>query len=291
MNTPAEEAYWNLVAAARAEDGIAADEQRVLNAHVLKLGLDSARAREIQAAATAENPPRIRVPKDGKGRLDTLRAILEVAAADGSIAPKELGVIRALAERCSIPTSSLDRLLALALRKSPDKLDKAFASLQSGGDGPELIEFTGPVRNAPASPLRSMPFAARLAPATRTCEDCRLAFAHRDAYARYCRVCVVNHGVKNITGGRVETLAGLLFLLFLIPAGFLVQKLTGLYSWGYYAGREMDAYDYDRSYSYRRRRSSWSLYLLVPALGLTVIVAWFPAWMIALAVERMLRKR
>jgi hypothetical protein len=47
----AEEAFGNLVAAARAEGGIAPEEQRILNAYVLRLGLEAGRARDIQAAA------------------------------------------------------------------------------------------------------------------------------------------------------------------------------------------------------------------------------------------------
>lgn len=280
MNGPAEEAYWNLVAAARAEDGIAPDERKVLNAYVLKLGLDGARAREIQAAAEAENPPRIRIPKDGKGRLDTLRAVLEVAAADGSVAPKELAVIKALGERCAIRPDTLNRLLAVAMRKSADQLDKAFAALKSAGDaGPELVEFAGAIRGGPNSPLRSIPFAARLAPAEATCADCGFRFGDRNAYARYCRVCRVNHGVRNLTGGRIETLFGLCFLLLLVPAGFLVEGATGLWSWGWHAGDTA---------SYRRKRG---LVLMLPAFGATALLAALAAWGISALIARLLRDK
>ncbi|HEX7897567.1 MAG TPA: TerB family tellurite resistance protein [Planctomycetota bacterium] len=291
MSTPAEEAFWNLVAAARAEDVIRPDETRVLNAYVLKLGLDPQRAKEIQAAAEAEDPPRIRVPKEPQARLDTLRAVLEVAAADGTIGPKELAVVRALAERCAIPPGKLGPLLAVALRRSTSKLDKAFAALKSPGDaGPELIEFKGPVEESPRARelLRRMPFAARLAPPVRSCASCRLPFGNRDPYAQYCRPCVVNAGMRNWTG--CETLAGSLFLLFLFPAAYLVQKTTGLWSWGYYAGREMEALD-TSSYRYPyRRRPSWQLLMLIPAAGVTVLAAWLPAWGISELVTALLRK-
>jgi hypothetical protein len=291
MTTIAEEAFWNLVAAARAESGIAAEERRVLNACVLKLGLEPSRAREIQAAAEAENPPRIRVPKDAQGRLDTLRAVLEVAAADGTIAPKELNVVRALAGRCGIPTETLDRLLAVALRRSPHKLDQAFAALKPAADpGPELMEVgPPPTGGTPASRelLRSMPFGARLAPRIRICELCRRPFGDRDPYAQYCRPCVLNVGVRNLTAGKIETLAGLLFLLFLGPAAFLVQKITGLWSWGYDAMRAGDAH---LNYAYSRRRGS-SLYLLAPAAGVTALLAWLAAWGISTLITAPLRKR
>src|SRR5687768_1585794 len=201
MSTAAEEAFWNLVAAARAEDIIRPDETRVLNAYVLKLGLDPKRAKEIQAAAEAEDPPRIRVPKDPGARLDTLRVVLEVAAADGTIGPKELAVVRALAGRCEIPPAKLGPLIAVALRKSTARLDKAFAALKSPGEqGPELVEFSGPVEEDPRARelLRKMPFAARLAPRVRPCEMCRLPFGNRDAYAQYCPPCVLNVGVRNL---------------------------------------------------------------------------------------------
>lgn len=284
MNGAAEEAYWNLVAAARAEDIIRPDETRVLNAYVLKLGLDPRRAKEIQAAAEAEDPPRIRVPKDPRARLDTLRAVLEVAAADGTIGPKELAVVRALAERCGIPPGKLGPLLAVALRRSTSKLDKAFAALKSPAEeGPELVEFSGPAEEPARARelLRSMPFAARLAPPARNCAMCRLPFGDRDPYAQYCRPCVVNVGVRNVTGGRVETLAGLLFALFLIPAAYLVEKQTGLWSWGWEAGRAWNG-----GYSYRKRRAAG---LMIPAAGLTMIVAWLPAWGISTLVRRLWR--
>lgn len=280
MNTPAEEAYWNLVAAARAEDGIAPDERRVLNAYVLKLGLDSARAREIQAAAEAETPPRIRIPKDGKERLDTLRAILEVAAADGSVAPKELAVIKALGERCAIRPDTLNRLLAVALRKSADALDRAFAALKSAGDaGPELVDVPRPLQGGPNSPLRSIPFAARLAPAERICADCGFRFGDRSAYARYCRVCQVNHGVRNLTGGRIETVFGLLFVLLLVPAGFLVEGVTGLWTFGWNA---------NQSGAFRRRGG---LVPMLPAFGLTALLAALVAWGLSALIARLMRDK
>ncbi len=287
--SPAEEAYRNLVAAARAEQGIAPEEQKVLHAYVLRLGLDPARARELQVLAEAENPPRLRIPKDTKGRLDTLRAVLEVVAADGSIAPKELAVAKALAERLSIRGWAFDGLVTAALRK---RLDRAFAALKvEGVEGAETTEFAGPV-TAPTKArevLRAMPFVARLAPSLRNCAGCRLAFGNRDAYAEYCRSCRLERGIKDLTAGRCESLMGLLFLLLLLPAAFLVQATTGLWSWGFESMRWHR--DFHAGVSYRYRRRSTGVFYLFPAAGLTAITAWLVAWGVSSLVLALLRRR
>ena len=124
-----------------------------------------------------------------------------------------------------------------------------------------------------------MPFAARLAPTTRGCADCGLAFGDRDAYARYCRVCQMNHRVRNLTGGRIETLFGLLFLLCLVPAGFLVEWMTGLWSWGWHL--------HDRRLY--RRRDRWLP--ITPALVLSALLAALAAWGLSALITRRLRSR
>lgn len=256
MNTPAEEAFWNLVAAARAEDGISTAEQRVLNVYVLKLGLEAGRAREIQAAAEAESPPKIRIPKDGRTRLDTLRRVLEVAAADGTIAPKELRLLQALGERCGIPPDSLRRLLAVALRKSAPKLDQAFAALGAAGDvGPELIELPAPT-----------PFGD-------PCASCGLPFVSKDRYACYCRACVEKRGVRNPRPGRWMLAS---FCVFALLAGLVVEQKTGLWSLGVRAKHEWEVH---RRESHRHDKDRFSGdFLLLPALGLTLIPAWLGSW-------------
>lgn len=280
----AEEAYGNLVAAARAEQGISPSEQKILNAYVLRLGLDPARARELQVLAEAENPPRLRIPKDTKGRLDTLRAVLEVVAADGSIAPKELAVAKALAERLSIRGRAFDDLVKAALRK---RLDRAFADLKVEGiEGPELEELRA-VPPPPRQALRTMPFVARLAPATRFCSGCRESFADRDAYAATCRCCRLERGIKDFTGGWCETVVGLLFVLFLIPVGILVEHWTGLWSWGFASMRWDEGY---RTTGWRRRRGP-SVWYLFPAAGLTLIPAWLAACVVSSLLRSLLRRR
>lgn len=272
MNDPAEEAFWNLVSAARAEDGISPDERRVLNAYTLKLGLDPARAREIQAAAEAETPPKLRVPKDGKSRLDTLRRVLEVVAADGTIAPKELRLIQALAERCAISSDTLTRLLAVALRKSAPKLDQAFATLSAAGDvGPELMELPKP---KPAGPP-GVP-----------CASCGLPFVSRDRYACYCRSCVATRNVRN---PRPAFWMGVSFVVFLFVAGFIVEKRTRLWSLGLEARREVR--ELDRRHSPWRRLRDLGEYMFIPALLLTIVPAWLGSWAVHGIVARAAKRK
>lgn len=267
MNTPAEEAFWNLVAAARAEDGIAPDERRVLNAQTLKLGLDAPRAREIQAAAEAETPPKLRVPKDGKARLDTLRRVLEVVAADGTIAPKELRLVQALGERCAIPPDVLRRLMAVALRKSAPKLDQAFAALSAAGDvGPELVEL-------PA-----------LKPSGIPCAGCGRPFLSKDRYACYCRSCVESRNARNPRSGPWLLAA---FLLFALIAGVAVERKTRLWSLGIRAKHEWDQYHWDTYRRYRERVPGD--FMLLPAIGLTVVPAWLATWGFSAALPALLR--
>lgn len=276
MSTPAEEAFRNLVAAARAEGGISSEERKVLNAQVLKLGLDPARAREIQAAAEAERPPRLRVPRGTRERLDTLRAVLEVVAADGRVAPKELGLLRALAERLSIRGWDFDGLLRAALRRSSPALDRAFAALKVEGlEEPERMDVPAPRPERPrsAEALRALPFAARLAPLQRSCAGCLLPFTDRNPYERRCRICALDDKVKAWTAGRIETLTGLLFALLLLPVGWAVEASTGLWSWGWQA-----------AWPSSRRRPS--LVLLLPALGLSAAVAYLAAGAIVYAARR-----
>lgn len=277
MSTPAEEAFWNLVSAARAEDGISPEERKVLNAQVLKLGLDPARAREIQAAAEAEHPPRLRVPRGTRERLDTLRAVLEVVAADGRIAPKELGLLRALAERLSIRGWDFDGLLKAALRRSSPALERAFAALKV--EGVEASERTDvpvprPERRRSGDAWRALPFAARLAPLQRTCAGCYLPFTDRNPYERRCRVCALDEKVKAWTAGRIETLTGLLFALLLLPLGWAVEASTGLWSWGWEAAWTPSS----------RRKPG--LVQLLPALGLSAAVAYLAAGAIVYAARR-----
>ncbi len=284
----AEIAYWNLVSAARAEQGIAAEEQRVLNAHVLKLGLDPDAARRIQKEAEAENPPRMRIPKDGPGRLATLRAVLEVVAADGSLAPKELAVVRALGDRVSLDESALDRLVKAALRREKGALDRAFAALgdRGAGEGVELVILPAP-RPEPRRAgelFRSMPFAARLAPRYRSCRACGLAFANEDRYAQYCRDCRIHEKISELTGGRIETLTGALFVVLVIPAAFIVHATTDLWSWGWSQMGSRPGYGYRRSH-----RGDW-IYL-VPAVLASAIPAWLAAWAITRLVVSLGRRR
>lgn len=287
MDQPAAEiAFWNLVATARLDQGVGAEEQRVLNAQVVKLGLDPDRARQIQKEAEAERPPRIRIPKDGPGLLSTLRAVLEVIAADGSIAPRELAVVRALAERLPLNAATVDHLVKAALTGSAKKLDLAFAALSppAGEAGIDFAEVPRPRRDPPRplEALRSLPFAARLASRFRTCPACGLTFANQDSYAGYCRDCRIHEKICELSGGRIETLAGALFVLFLLPVGYMVENFCGLWSWGWEmltAPRPLHAYS--------SRRGGW-IYL-VPFAALTALVAWLAACLVAYVITSAFR--
>lgn len=273
----AEEAYRNLAAAARADGDISPAEGRILNAYEVRLGLDAARARELRAAAEAETPPRIHVPPGGKERLDTLRAVLELSAADGSISPRELAVARALADRLSFGAKDLERLTAAALRRSKNALDKAFAGLRvSDLAGADVVDFAAEgARDRSREVLRSLPFAARLAPAVRYCGYCRQSFAARDPYDTYCRTCRLDLTDPVAAGRRGEWLTGVLWLVLLVPSAYAVEHATGLWSWGYEA---LVANAPERAFNRRGKLKTGHAVYIMPAAAVSVALAWGVAW-------------
>jgi hypothetical protein len=282
----AEKAYWNLVVAAKADEGISPEEQKVLNAHVVRLGLDADRARGIQSAAVSQSPAHLKAPSDPLKGLETMRALLEVAAADGSVSPGELKVARTLAEHLRITKSGLESLVAAALDRSARKRDRAFGRAKpSPGPGDEVVYLPPlPDPHPRGGFVRFVPFVARLAPASRTCGRCGLRFADRNPYAVTCRVCTDGFSIPPApTPVAQETLFSILFALFLVPAGLLAEQWTGLWSWGNQMGQR-SAYT-----SWRRRRGD-VIYIL-PAVGVTIALAWLPAWGLTWLFLRAFRKR
>lgn len=284
----AERAYWNLVVAANADGGIAPEEQKVLNAHAVRLGLEAGRAREIQALALATSPAHLKAPADPLKGLEAMRALLEVAAADGSVSPAELKVARTLAEHLRITRSGLETLVKAALGTSERKRDRAFGKVQaSAGTGEEVV-FLPPLPDPhPRGGLvRTMPFVARLAPMRRDCVRCGKEFAARNPYLLECRICRGKWSLPpEPTAIAQESLFAALCILFLVPSGLLVENLSGLWSWGIEMARSSSG----RSWGWGRRRDRTGY--LIPAIGVTLGLAWLAAWGLTWLLLRAFRRR
>jgi hypothetical protein len=281
----AEKAYWNLVVAANADAGISPEEQKVLNAHAVRLGLDAARAREIQAAALATSPAHLKAPADPLKGLEAMRALLEVAAADGSVSPAELKVARTLAEHLRITRTGLESLVQAALGKSERKRDRAFGKVEATAGSGEEVVYLPPIADPhPRGGLvRSMPFVARLASMTRDCIHCGLEFAARNPYLLVCRVCRRKHELPpEPTPIAQESLFAGICIILLVPSGLLLEQTLGLWSWGF----KMAGSSESRSWG-RRRGVPVHLY---PAIGLTLGlaagVAWGLTWLLLRAFRR-----
>jgi hypothetical protein len=115
----------------------------------------------------------------------------------------------------------------------------------------------------------------------RTCQFCNRGFVASDRFEQYCGPCrreLVDD--RSVERGR-RRLTGALFLILLPLVGVLVETFTGLWSWGY---GQMQAHAPERMPGQRgdQGRALVLAVYVVPALGLTVLLAGGIAWSVGM---------
>ncbi|MBI5367684.1 MAG: hypothetical protein HZA54_11655 [Planctomycetes bacterium] len=148
--------YWNLVTAAHAEDGISPAEERALRAQAERLGLARAEADEIHREVTTAPRLQLKIPQDAGRRWQALCALLDVAAADGTLAPKEVALAQGLARAAGIPPTRLPALLQAALQASPGTRRRAYEKVRPGAAAPARVAPSPPQEPA-VEPLAHPP--------------------------------------------------------------------------------------------------------------------------------------
>ncbi len=279
----AESIFWNLSVAAAAEGDVVIAEAERLARHAERLGLSTERAAEIRAEAVAKKPVSLRMPKDEMARLDCLRSVLEVAAADGSISPREFAIARAIATKAGVSEGKLQSMARSALRGV-----KRGTALETEAEMVEEIEL------APAPPpprrnefVRSLPFVAS---GTRLCTSCGREFANRRAESRTCAVCEPTP--ESIADEKVDRFLGFAMWPCLVVAAIVLEVAFGTWGWAWTTASSWGSKAWsDTSGSYRRRRHQGTFALIAVVLpfgaaALATAAAGFALYIVVYAATR-----
>ncbi len=254
----AESIFWNLAVAAAAEGEVVIAEAERLARHAERLGLSTERAAEIRAEAVAKKPVSLRMPKDEMARLDCLRSVLDIAAADGSISPREFAIARALATKAGVAEGKLQSMARSALRGV-----KRGTALETEAGMVEEIELA-PVSTPPRRSefVRSLPFSAST---TRLCTSCGREFANSRPEARTCPMCEPTP--ESIADERVDRLLGFAMWPCLAVAAVVLELMFGTWNWAWRTSSAWGSSAWsDTGGNYRRRRHQGTFALLAYVL-------------------------
>lgn len=296
----AENVLWNLTVAARLEGDISDSERKILYDYACRLGISPDRTQDVIRKAGSETPPKLKIPKQPEEQMETLTGILDVVASDGTLHPKEFAVARSLANRMGLSEHELQKLSRAALKESRERRQRVYQAVgrrtskrrgnarsQASSGEVELAPVDRPPGESKRSrhmrlrgAISNVPIVARLARGTKECGRCGGEFADRSPYARVCGRC---RGTEESAAApskpAMEKLFMVLFVASLVPCGFLIEALLGLWSWGWSTGTEV-AEPFRDSWLRNTRRfgeTLWFLILIVPITA-TAILGFLVSW-------------
>jgi len=116
----AERNVHNVLVLAMVDREVADEEKQFIESLRRKVGMDPARFAEL-CKEISEGDRRLALPSGGEEAVEALAVLVDLAAADGRIAPPEKRTLRRIADYVGIRTGKLDEMIAE--RSGPGEMD------------------------------------------------------------------------------------------------------------------------------------------------------------------------